>query len=60
MSDKFYLFPLDINNSGYEFLSYFECCCSLGIKPSIKKFLRYQELWGEVSIHNEKAENNQK
>lgn len=38
-------FPLDPRKPGYEFLSYFECCSSLGIRPSVRKFLRYQELW---------------
>jgi hypothetical protein len=38
-------FPLIPSDPAYEFLSYFECCSSLGIRPSVKKFLRYQELW---------------
>jgi len=37
-------FPvLDPTTPWYEFLSYLECCNSLSIRPSLQKFLRYNQ-----------------
>jgi hypothetical protein len=37
-------FPaLDPTTSFYEFNSYLECCRSLGVTPSLTKFIRYNE-----------------
>ena len=50
LSDKD-LPTLDPSKPEHEFLSYLECCESLGVKPSVRKFARYQELW--VKSHGE-------
>lgn len=34
---------LDPTTAWYEFLSYQECCWSLGVKPSVNKFIRYNQ-----------------
>ncbi len=36
---------LDPSTSHYNFRSYLECCYSLGITPSIAKFVRYNTLY---------------
>lgn len=33
---------LDETTPWYEFLSYCECCRSLGVEPSVGRFVRYQ------------------
>jgi len=39
-------FPtLDPTTPWYEFNSYLECCYSLGIKPSLTKFMRYNDYY---------------
>lgn len=39
---------LDPTTPWYEWLSYLECCASLGVKPSLSKFLRYNEYYRSV------------
>lgn len=34
---------LDETTSWYEFLSYLECCYSLGVTPSVNKFVFYNK-----------------
>lgn len=36
---------LDSTTSFYEFNSYIECCNSLGVNPSITKFIRYNQYY---------------
>ena len=36
---------LDPTTPWYEFLSYLECCNSLNVKPSLQKFLRYNQYY---------------
>ncbi len=31
----------------FEFLSYCRCCDSLGVKPSMNRFLAYQKYYGQ-------------
>lgn len=39
-------FPkLDSTTPWYEFNSYIECCNSLGVKPFVTKFIRYNEYY---------------
>lgn len=35
--------PLDLTTPYYEFLSYVECCKSLNVKPSITRFVKYNQ-----------------
>lgn len=35
--------PLDSTTPYYEFLSYVECCKSLNVKPSITRFVKYNQ-----------------
>lgn len=37
---------LDPTTSFYEFLSYIECCESLGVTPSMNRFLAFQKYYG--------------
>ena len=39
---------LDPTTPWYEFISYSECCNSLGINPSINTFVRYNEYFKEI------------
>lgn len=39
---------LDPTTPWYEWLSYLECCASLGVKPSLSRFLRYNEYYRSV------------
>ena len=32
----------------YEFISYLRCCESLGVKPSMQRFLYYQQNYGNL------------
>lgn len=41
---------LDPTTPYFEFLSYCECCESLGIKPSIQRFMGYQNYLKSVRI----------
>ena len=36
---------LDETTPWYEFNSYCECCRSLGMKPSVQRFMRYQNYY---------------
>jgi len=36
---------LDPTTSFYEFNSYIECCNSLGVNPSVTKFIRYNQYY---------------
>ena len=47
----------DLTSPWFEFLSYIRCCESLGITPSINRFLSYNRYY--QSILNEKKENNE-
>lgn len=39
---------LDSTMPNYEFLCYLECCNSLNVKPSITRFVRYNNMWKEM------------
>ena len=41
----------------YEFLSYKFCCESLGVEPTIRRFLRYQNYLKTVFDENGKKKN---
>lgn len=41
---------LDPTTSFYEFLSYQSCCWSLGIEPSVHKFLVYNDYFNKYGI----------
>jgi hypothetical protein len=32
----------------YEFISYIRCCESLGVKPSLQRFMAYQRYFKEI------------
>ena len=40
---------LDPTTPWYEFLSYCECCWSLGVTPSVGRFARYQSYYRTVT-----------
>lgn len=44
-SEKARLVALDPTTPWYEFNSYLECCTSLGVEPSMTKFIRYNEYY---------------
>ena len=46
---------LDSTTPWYEFLSYQECCYSLGCKPSITRFVRYNRYYKIYGRKKEKA-----
>ena len=39
---------LDPSTPWYEWISYLECCNSLGIKPSLGRFIRYNEYYRSI------------
>jgi hypothetical protein len=39
---------LDPSTPWFEFLSYCECCWSLGVEPSVHRFMRYQSYYNSV------------
>lgn len=41
---------LDSTTSHYEFNSYCECCYSLGVKPSVQRFMAYQRYFKTYGI----------
>lgn len=41
---------LDPTTSFYEFLSYVECCDSLGVTPSLQRFMAYQKYLKSAGI----------
>ena len=41
---------LDSTTTFYEFLSYCECCESLGIKPSVQRFMCYNAYLKEIGV----------
>ena len=41
---------LDPTTSHYEFNSYVECCESLGVTPSLQRFMRYQNYLKSVGL----------
>lgn len=41
---------LDPTTSFYEFTSYLECCNSLGVKPSLTRFMRYNNYLKEIGV----------
>jgi hypothetical protein len=43
---------LDPTTPWYELLSYLECCNSLGIKPSLNKFIRYNNYYKSTLQEN--------
>jgi hypothetical protein len=43
---------LDSTTAHYEFLSYLECCESLGVKPSLRRFMAYQNYIKSLGIFN--------
>ena len=44
-SEETRLATLDPTTPWYEFNSYLECCISLGVEPSMTKFIRYNEYY---------------
>lgn len=44
---------LDETTPWFEWLSYQECCWSLGVKPSLTRFIRYNQYYN--SVLNEKT-----
>ena len=41
---------LDTTTPHYEFNSYVECCESLGVTPSLQRFLRYNKYLKSIGI----------
>ena len=39
---------LDPTTPWFEFLSYCECCWSLGVEPSVHRFTRYQAYYRSI------------
>jgi hypothetical protein len=42
---------LDPTTAWFEWLSYQECCWSLGVTPSLGKFMRYNEYFKTYAKH---------
>lgn len=42
---------LDSTTPYYEFLSYLECCESLNIKPSVRRFISYNKYYNSLNLN---------
>lgn len=49
-NSKYPYHVLDPTTPWFEWLSYCECCASLGVEPRLGRFMRYREYLKEVGI----------